>query len=900
MPSILPNYEYDIFISYRQNDNKRDGWVSNFVQALKDELDATLKNPVSIYFDENPHDGLLETHQVGATLDKKLKCLIFIPIISQTYCDQSSFAWSQELLPFNAAAKTDDLGMNIALANGNVSSRILPIRIHELDDSDEQILADELGGSVRSVDFIYKEPGVNRPLKPGDKREDNLNKTNYHNQINKVANALKEIGQAMLKMQESEEIGKKLEKNPVEISKSEAQKLKPWIVAAGIILLVLVGYFIFNNINPTPKRYDYDIAVIYFENLTDDDRYDDGLVNLIHINLAEDTSLNLVPRQKMYDALKEINDQAKNPDQTVATELATNLNVQFMVIGRIIQQGVEVLAQVELVEVTSGKVVATEKIRARKEEIFTLADNITSQLMAGQIPERNYNVTALTTSNYEAYQHFYQGLEYIWDIRLGDAADEFSKAIEIDSTFAMAYVYKAVSENMFGSVDIFVDPERSRADMALAQAYQQNLSQRDKLFVKLITQRVNIDPGYYETLAELNRLDPYDRLTAEFNAWDALERPDSLAIKRHEEAIIRNPKVVELYNMLGYVSAHYGQKEKAIQAIDKYRSGEVDVWNAYHSSWEVNMLVGNYQQALKHGLYIEKNYPNSTTRYVWRGLTYLFLHEPDSTLLLYNNIREPRSVSHAAIGGQAYLEKGQWTQAINEVDKHVSRAEDQAQTRRELFLRLTKPVIYMTKEDRQGALREIDIIYSKSQSLSYNPFNVIATYYRFLVHFEDGNIDKAEETAKELEELIMNEAYDSRFKQFVELCELDLALAKGKLVGLEEKIKNSSIYFRRSSPRLFDIELRYLIASEQYQRALKHLSEIYRHTYSARYPMGGDNNLFTVNLLLSNYYLGMIHEKLGNKTEAQRAYEAFLYLLRDAEADISKMRDARSRLAALQ
>jgi len=40
MPSIHPNYEYDIFISYRQNDNKRDGWVTNFVAALKDELEA--------------------------------------------------------------------------------------------------------------------------------------------------------------------------------------------------------------------------------------------------------------------------------------------------------------------------------------------------------------------------------------------------------------------------------------------------------------------------------------------------------------------------------------------------------------------------------------------------------------------------------------------------------------------------------------------------------------------------------------------------------------------------------------------------------------------------------------------------------------------------------------------
>ena len=85
-PSIIPGYEYDIFISYRHNDNLS-GWVTEFVRALQEELAATIKEPLSIYFDTNPHDGLLETHNVDKSLESKLKCLIFIPILSQTYCD---------------------------------------------------------------------------------------------------------------------------------------------------------------------------------------------------------------------------------------------------------------------------------------------------------------------------------------------------------------------------------------------------------------------------------------------------------------------------------------------------------------------------------------------------------------------------------------------------------------------------------------------------------------------------------------------------------------------------------------------------------------------------------------------------------------------------------------------
>jgi hypothetical protein len=101
MASIIPGYEYDIFISYRQKDNKGDRWVSSFVEALRTELEATFKEDISIYFDENPHDCLQETHDVGMSLEGKLKCLIFIPILSQTYCDPNSYAWQYEFLAFN-------------------------------------------------------------------------------------------------------------------------------------------------------------------------------------------------------------------------------------------------------------------------------------------------------------------------------------------------------------------------------------------------------------------------------------------------------------------------------------------------------------------------------------------------------------------------------------------------------------------------------------------------------------------------------------------------------------------------------------------------------------------------------------------------------------------------------
>lgn len=196
MSSLLPGYEYDIFISYRHNDN-RSGWVTEFVKNLQEELATTSKDPVSVYYDSNPHDGLLETHNVDKSLEGKLKCLIFIPILSHTYCDPKSFAWNNEFLAFCKLAKADQLGLDVRLANKNVASRILPVQIHDLDEKDKRLFVNESGGPIRAIDFIFKTQGVNRPLTPHDNRADNLNRTLYRDQLNKTANAIEQLVQAL-------------------------------------------------------------------------------------------------------------------------------------------------------------------------------------------------------------------------------------------------------------------------------------------------------------------------------------------------------------------------------------------------------------------------------------------------------------------------------------------------------------------------------------------------------------------------------------------------------------------------------------------------------------------------------------------------------------------------------
>jgi hypothetical protein len=266
MSSIIEGYNYDIFISYRQKDNKGDHWVSEFVEALKTELESTFKEEISVYFDINPHDGLLQTHDVGESLKEKLKCLIFIPIISRTYCDPKSFAWEHEFVAFVNEASKDIFGIKVRLLNGNIASRVLPVQIHEIQADDKKIIESVLGGFLRSVDFIYRESGVNRPLRSfEDHPDNNLNKTVYRNQINKVSNAIDEILTGM-KSFDNHKIESWTSKSP---ANNTSHKSKPFpfkisaiskslVIKSGIVLTPVILLCLFLVLKNTFRTEGFD------------------------------------------------------------------------------------------------------------------------------------------------------------------------------------------------------------------------------------------------------------------------------------------------------------------------------------------------------------------------------------------------------------------------------------------------------------------------------------------------------------------------------------------------------------------------------------------------------------------------------------------------------------------
>jgi len=448
MPSILPEYEYDIFISYRQNDNRSDKWVSNFVNALKEELTATLKNPVSIYFDENPHDGLLETHQVDASLAKKLKCLVFIPIISQTYCDENSFAWAHEFIPFIKMAKEDELGMNITLSNGNVTSRVLPVKIHDLDSEDQHTLEAVLDGPLRSIDFIYSEPGVNRPLKPNDDRNLNLEKTDYQNQINKVANALKDIGVSMLKSTKTE-LEEPLAKAANVRSKTTApgtsiskQKIVVSLAILAVLILAFLGLkpLLFQG-EEVKEIGEVGLAIMPLKNISEG-----AEIGFLSFALKDEIH-EVLALSKKFAFLSSAQATASYKDKEVTPQIiGDELGVDYVLSGSYQISGDQLNVRVEFSDAQSGNSIWTHKFIVKYEEanIFPMQADIAQKVLA-IFNESDEKISSVKQNiNFASYDHYIKGLELRqkgWQLETTlKAINEFEQAINLDSTHKQSWI----------------------------------------------------------------------------------------------------------------------------------------------------------------------------------------------------------------------------------------------------------------------------------------------------------------------------------------------------------------------------------------------------------------------------------------------------------------------------
>jgi TolB-like protein/HD superfamily phosphodiesterase/Tfp pilus assembly protein PilF len=596
MPSIIPGYEYDIFISYRHKDNRPtfqtsaantylpgSGWVTAFVHNLSKELESTFKEDISIYMDSNAADGLLETHNVDKSLEGKLRSLVFIPILSQIYCDPKSFAWQNEFCCFNKIASADHIGRDIKLRNGNVASRILPIVIHQLDADDRNLIENELQSKLRPIEFIFRSPGVNRPLLPDDGRQGNINNLFYRDQINKVANAIKEIIHAIKYPGRASDPYHSATEHTDESSGLEEIKSK-----ANIRLL------------------EKSIAVLPFVNLSYDqsqEYFADGITENIVMQLAALPQLRVISRTSVMRYKKTTKS---------APEIANELGVKFILEGSAQTHGNKVRINVQLIDAMQDQHVWSKVFVENLDDIFAIqsnvADVVASELNSSINPGQTEKLKEIPTKNLEAYDLFLKGRHAFnqWGVNGYRAATEYYRqAIAKDPDFKQAYsaLASSYSARMSWNGDLSPGEAEKHIHLYLDEAWKRGPSDNDyltKAFVqffvakdfpaseKLLLKTIELSPNnstvlytysyllnmmgrFEEAIGYVKKAKAIDPLTVAYFNYETISlylmRRYDEALSVLKEALQLYPSVLRFYDYLGRIYLTIGKYGEAVDAL---------------------------------------------------------------------------------------------------------------------------------------------------------------------------------------------------------------------------------------------------------------------------------------------------------------------------------------------
>lgn len=303
---------------------------------------------------------------------------------------------------------------------------MLPVQIHDLDSDDKKLVEAELGGSLRGIEFIYREPGVNRPLTPDDDEKKNLNGTRYKNQINKFANAIKEIIGGI--------------KNPVHQGEESTNE-------------IFEGKSLFRKIIQPVDMPEKSIAVLPLINVREDPDHDWMSVALTN------EIINHLYKIASFDKVVSLNTVLtyKRPDKKIPV-IAEELKVNYILEGTFQKFEDQVKLTVHLIESQNDKYLWQNDYNKPYKEIISIRSDIAMQIAvnvnAYMTVSEKRNIQKIPTSDMEAYDLIQRAIALAIEGRISvyQGLDSAIKAITLDPTYADAYaaagmfsLYSAVS-----------------------------------------------------------------------------------------------------------------------------------------------------------------------------------------------------------------------------------------------------------------------------------------------------------------------------------------------------------------------------------------------------------------------------------------------------------------------
>jgi len=254
-----------------------------------------------------------------------------------------------------------------------------------------------------------------------------------------------------------------------------------WAGVGGLVLLVSLLMAAGHFLRDAPEALDPDLVVVIPFRVADSsvDYLGEGMLDLLSAKLDGQVGPRAVDPRSVISLLnRRAGADADGLELGSALQIASDLGAGLLLLGEVVNVRPHLMINASLVDVASGRVTVRTSVEGPLERVPVLVDQLVAALLSLEAGEELHRLQALTSTSLPALRAFLDGQAARRQGRYHEARAHFERALEMDSTFALAALRLDRTANWIGGLgDV-----RARA-IRLAWAEKDRLSPRDRALV---------------------------------------------------------------------------------------------------------------------------------------------------------------------------------------------------------------------------------------------------------------------------------------------------------------------------------------------------------------------------------------------------------------------------------
>jgi tetratricopeptide (TPR) repeat protein len=704
------------------------------------------------------------------------------------------------------------------------------------------------------------------------------------------------------------------------------QPRKIALPAAALAVLAVAAVFLWRpwtrskTAAPAP-RIENSIAVVSFQNLTGDSRYD-GLVKAVpNLMITKFESMG-VPYVASWERLQDLLRQmGKDPDAPIDNETGFEIcrreGIAVLITGEVTRAGNVFVTILKALDTGTKRSLVSGAAQGQGEEsiLLTQIDDLAGRvrLKLGWAVAGGGSaapVSEFTTTSMEAYNDFLKGRELYEKNYFEEARQALQRAVDRDPEFASAYLYLAyvhdalrlskLSGEMYKKAQALSaktdEKERLYIGAEYAAAVENDLEKRFRILQELATKyprekRPHLSlaryykayKAYPEAIGELDKaleLDPgyADALECFAYVYMDLREPDKAAEYLNKFSAV-NPGDAEPYAAMGDFLFRTGRLDEAIASYREALKIKPD-YEARDRIAYIQAVKGDYGEALRTMDDFIKNAPSPGIRMwglIWRGV-----------------------LCHVTGRRNAAIEEEDEAISLGPVNPYLASA-----------AKLFKAQVYLDRGecDKGRPLLQEYFVFSKDHDPTYarTEENLVEVCLA-LCDVKQGRLGSARQRHEKASLLLTQFKDDYPFfaaqqQPMLTILRAEILLAEGKAgeaIAVMEKehvltipgIQYRPMYARHNMPIEQDVLARAYRETGNIDKAIETYLKLL--TFD---PASQDRRM---RIPVYHYRLARLYEEKGEKDKAVAQYRIFLDLWKDADPGIPEFEDAKKRLAGLK